>query len=321
MTVTTTPTERPSTPFGRLDGWLLAPAPAERLAGLRILSSGFVLVYLVANIFEFSRLANRPANEFEPVGIATLLDEPLGSRVWLLFGAAILAGLAALVGYAYRFSGPLFAGLVLVWASYHSSWGQMLHFEHLFTLHLMILGLSPAADAWSVQPVLDRPGLSVRYGWPIRLLAITTVVSYCIAGVAKLRIGGLDWIDGSTLSNHIGYSAARMEVLGGFVPPVAPYVIGRDWLMGPMAVGGVLIELVAPLALLGGRWRRWWVVGVVAFHLGTAATMMVWFPYQGLGFALLPLYCVELLVRAALDRLLRRWPVPTRGSQLRRSRE
>ncbi|MBT8241515.1 MAG: HTTM domain-containing protein [Acidimicrobiia bacterium] len=306
MTATTTSTQEPTTVFGRLDRWLLDSAPVERLAALRILISGFVLVYLLANVFEFSRLASRPASEFEPVGIVTLLDQPLGSRVWLLFGAAILAGSAALVGYAFRFTGPLFAGLVLVWASYHSSWGQMLHFEHLFTLHLLILAVSPAADAWSVQPMRTRPPPSRRYGWPIRLLAITTVVTYCIAGVAKLRISGLDWIDGSTLSNHIGYSATRMEVLGGFVPPVAPYVIGREWLMGPMAVGGVLIELVAPLALLGGRWRRWWVVGVLGFHVGTAATMMVWFPYQGLGLALLPLYRVERIVVRVHDRLLTR---------------
>ncbi len=298
---------RPSV-LERVDGWLHDPAPASRLASLRILITGFVLVYLIANVPEFSRLASRPAGEFEPVGVITLLDQPLGTRVWLLFGASIVAGSAALIGLAYRFTGPLFAGLVLVWASYHSSWGQMLHFEHLFTLHLLILAVAPAADAWSVQPT-DGSKRSARYGWPIRLLAITTVVTYFIAGIAKLRIGGIDWVDGSTLSNHIGYSATRMEVLGGFVPPVAPLVIGKDWLMGPMAFGGLLIELVAPLALLGGRWRRWWVVGVLTFHLGTAATMMVWFPYQGLGFALLPLYRAERVVGPILDNVLTRWPV------------
>lgn len=317
MTVPGLEVEPHLTVLSRADHWLDHDAPAERLAALRILITGFVLVYLVANVFEFSRLATRPASEFEPIGVATMLDQPLGSRVWLLFGASILAGSAALVGLAYRFTGPLFAGLVLVWASYHSSWGQMLHFEHLFTLHLLILGVAPAADAWSVQPATVRPPAAVRYGWPIRLLAITTVVTYFIAGIAKLRIGGIDWIDGSTLSNHIGYSATRMEVLGGFVPPVAPYVIGRDWLMSPMAFGGVAIELAAPLALLGGRWRRWWVVGVLFFHVSTAATMMVWFPYQGLGFALLPLYQVERLPRSIVDRLLMRWPVLNRGLQQR----
>jgi hypothetical protein len=301
----------------RFDAWLHYEAPAERLAGLRILISGFVLVYLVGNIFEFSRVANRPVGEFEPVGLATLLDAPLGSRIWLLFASSMLAGMAVFVGFAYRFTGPLFAGLVLMWASYHSSWGQMLHFEHLFTLHLMILAISPAADAWSVG---HRPGpatSSVRFGWPIRLLAITTVVTYLIAGIAKLRIGGVAWIDGSTLSNHIGYSATRMEVLGGFIPPLAPLVLGRNWLLGPMAVGGVLIELIAPIALLGGNWRRWWVFGVLAFHLGTAATMMVWFPYQGMAFALLPLYRVERFLQPIATGFLRRWPARDPGLRLR----
>ena len=57
-------------------------------------------------------------------------------------------------------------------------------------------------------------------------MAITTVITYFIAGIAKLRIGGADWLDGSTLTNHIGYSATRMEVLGGFKPPLAPFVSG-----------------------------------------------------------------------------------------------
>jgi hypothetical protein len=293
----------------RLDGWLHHEAPATRLAGLRILTTIFVLVYLVANYFEVERLADRQIDEFEPVGIATLLDEPLGSRIWLLFAVALMAGLASLIGFAFGLTGPLFAGLVLMWASYHSSWGQMLHFEHLFTLHLVILALSPAADAWSVGNKSKRASPSVRYGWPIRLLAITTAASYVIAGIAKLRLGGLEWMDGTTLANHIGYSATRMEVLGGFVPPVAPYVIGRLWLLGPMAVAGLVIELVAPLALIGGGWRRWWVAAVLVFHLGTAATMMVWFPYQGLAFALFPLFRVERLLQPLFDRTLRIWPV------------
>ena len=44
----------------RLDQWLLAAAPPARLARLRLLVGGFVLIYLIANVGEFNRLANQP---------------------------------------------------------------------------------------------------------------------------------------------------------------------------------------------------------------------------------------------------------------------
>ena len=292
---------------GRLDEWLLASAPAERLAALRILIGGFVLVYVVANVTEFSRIAAQPSSPFEPVGVAGVLTSPVdGAFVWALFVALLISGVAFVAGAAFRVSGPLFAVFTLIWASYHSSWGQLLHFEHLFTLHLLVLAASPAAAAWSFD-ARRRPKLSpdVRFGWPIRLLAITTAVTYSLAAVAKIRESGLDWIDGSTLGNHVAYSATRIDLLGGLDPPLASLVVGRPWLVAPMATVALVIELLAPVALIGDRARNVWVVLALLFHAATAATMMVWFPYQGLGFAMLPLFRVELSpIGAALRRRL-----------------
>ena len=108
---------------------------------------------------------------------------------------------------------------------------------------------------------------------------------------------GIDWLDGSTLRNHIAYSAIRVDLLGGFKPPLASFVLRQEWLLAPLAIIAVVVELAAPAALVGRRLRNVWVVAALAFHLGTAATMMVFFPYQGLGFALLPLFRAERLVR------------------------
>lgn len=279
--------------MSRLDRWLLQPGPAERLAALRILIGAFVWIYMLANVGEFARLASRPSSPFEPVGVARVLDTPLPAvMVWTLFVMLLVVGACFVVGLWYRYSGITYAVLVLIWSSYHSSWGQMLHFEHLFTLHLGVLALSPVAVVWSFdarqRTAVAEPS-STRYGWPIRLMAIITTLTYVIAAVTKLRRSGLSWLDGSTLRNHIAYSATRIDLLGGFEPPLASFVVGRAWLIAPMAVGAIVIELIAPVALIGGRARTYWVSAALLFHLGTAATMMVWFPYQGLGFAFLPL--------------------------------
>lgn len=289
----------------RVDSWLLAPAPPARLAVLRCAIGCYAMVNLVVSFGEFRRLAGRPASEFEPVGLAVLMHTPLSPLVlWALYVSSLISGVGFMVGFRFRLSAPVFGLCTLAWASYHSSWGQMLHFEHLLTLHVLLLAFSPAADVLSVdapiarQRTLDRGGCrwSVRYGWPIRLLAIATVTTYALAGVAKIRTGGLAWVDGTTLANHIAYSATRLDLLGEPRPPLAAVVVGWEGLLRPMAIAALAVELLAPLALLGGWWRRIWVPSVVLFHLGTLTTMFVFFPYNGLGFAVLALYRVEAVV-------------------------
>ena len=278
----------------RAEGWLHAPAPAERLAGLRIAIGGFVTIYLALNVGEFARLADRSPTQFEPIGAARVLDAPLPAEVlWLMFVVALLLGAAFTAGLWVRLIGPLFAMLVLAWTSYHSSWGQLLHFEHLFTLHLLILSLAPVADTWAVRtPKVQLPPSS-RYGWPIRLLAITTAVTYVLSGIAKLQLSGTEWFAPETLADHIGYSTIRMQTLGGPTPPLARLVLDNQWLLTPLAAFSLAVELGAPLALVGSRLRNVWVAAALSFHLGTAATMLVFFGYRGLGFAFLPLFAIE----------------------------
>ncbi len=278
----------------RLDDWLFAPAPAERLAGLRIAIGGFVTVYLALNLGEVARLTDRSAAQFDPVGLARLLHAPLPAGVlWLLFGLALLSGAAFTLGLWVRATGPAFALLVLGWTSYHSAWGQLLHFEHLFTLHLLILAMAPVADAWTMGGPAQPQPPSHRYGWPIRLLAITTALTYLLSGIAKLQLSGAEWFAADTLANHIGYSSIRMQTIGGPTPPLARFALNNQWLMTPLAVLSMAVELGAPLALVGKRLRNIWVVAALGFHLGTAATMLVFFGYRGLGFAFLPLFAVE----------------------------
>lgn len=279
----------------RADGWLNEAAPPERLALLRILICGFVTIYLAANAAEFSRLAGGSADAFDPVGLARLLGGPLsGALVWAGFVALLGLGVLATIGWRYRLVGPAFGLGVLAWTSYHSSWGQLLHFEHLFTLHVLVLALAPAADVLAVDARGSQaPTSDSRYGWPVRLLAIATVTTYFLSGLAKLRHTGLAWFDPDTLRAHIAYSASRVDLIGGPTPPLARFVIARSWLLAPMAAIGLAVELGAPLALVSRRFRNVWIGSALLFHLGTAVTMLVFFGYRGLGIGLLPLLPVE----------------------------
>ena len=172
----------------------------------------------------YVQLADRESG-FDGVGVASALAGPVPD--WVLFvsiGVTFVSGLAYTVGWQYRRLAPLFAVGWLALGSYRGSWGQLLHFENLFVLHLLIVGLAPAADRWSLDARAGRRGECrepTSYGWPIALAAMIVVITYLITGLAKLRYGGLDWIFGDTLRNHVAYAAARLDVLGADPSPLA----------------------------------------------------------------------------------------------------
>lgn len=293
-----------TSPWHRAGAWLFAPAPPERLAVLRLLTGAFSVVYLTVRIRPYVALADGQPDRFEPVGALAALPSPLPA--WLVLGlvaSALALGLAFTAGAWFRFTGPGFAVVLLALTTYRSSWGQLLHFENLMVLQVLIVAAAASADALSVDARrhqrLDRDGVS--YGWPVRLAALVTVTTYVLAGVAKLRIGGLEWMLGDTLRNHVAYSAARLDLLGGTPSPLARALVGHAWVFPPLAVASVAVELSAPVALLGGRIRTIWVTAAWLMHAGIAALMLVVFPYPLFLVAFAPLFELE-----RLPQLLRR---------------
>jgi hypothetical protein len=279
-----------------------AEAPPERLAMLRILVGGFAVAYLAVRLPEFLQLADRRSG-FDPVGLAGLLQGPLPTGVvTATVLVTLITGVAFTLGWRFSITGPTFALGMLAVSTYRSSWGQLLHFEHLVVLHLLIVALAPAADAWSMdarrrasagREWIQRPPTS--YGWPIALAALVVVITYVIAGLAKLRYGGLEWIVGDTLRNHVAYSAARLDLLGGDPSPLAGWAVRNAWLWPFVAGASVVIELAAPVALLGGRIRTAWVIAAWLMHAGILAFMLVGFPYPLFLVAFAPFFRIERL--------------------------
>ena len=299
------PLPRPLTRLAtRADRWLLAPAPAERLAVFRVILGGYAFVYLLIRLPAFLAAA-RLTEGFDPVGMLWFLDRPLPAAVMaaLAVTTPLLAVLFA-AGLWFRLSGPALAVALLTLATYRSSWGRLLYFDNLLVLHVLIVSLAPAADRFvaSFKGGLlggglaqdPKPDPDTGYGWPLRMCALVTLSTYVLAGVAKLRIGGLDWLGGSSLRSHVAYSAARFEVLGGSPSPIAGPLMDRLWLFTPAATATIVLELGAPLALVP-RLRTTWVASIWLMHAAIAATMFVLFPYPLFLVAFAPLYRLERL--------------------------
>ena len=281
--------------FALLDRYWFAAAPARRLAALRVLIGGFGLAYLVIrwpNLVSYGTFDER---RFDPVGVVSLLGEPLGAdAVKLLVAAAILAGIAFVVGWRFRVSGPLFALLLLWVLTYRNSFGQIFHTENLLVLHVLILAVSPAADAWSLDSRgKQEPGDKGWYGWPVRLMCLVTVLTYFITGETKLRNSGLEWVTSDSLQNYVAYDNLRKAELGDPHSPFASLVLDHGWIFHPLAAFTLLVELGAPLAMLGRRIGAAWCAAAWAFHVGVLAMMAIVFPYPLLGLAFAPFFPVE----------------------------
>ncbi len=285
-------------------------APATRLAAVRIAVVLFALISLVAEGGTYLGLGTRAAATFEPVGVLRGLGQPLPAGAWyalltLLSGS----GLLFLVGRWARVSGPLFALSLLVATTYRSSWSMLFHSENLVVMHVGVLALSRSCDAYSWGGRAPRRD-SAAYAWPLLLLGAITTATYFVAAVAKLRIGGLAWVTGDVLLHQVGWDNLRKAELGVGFSPFASTLLRWPQLFPPLAAGALLLELFAPLALLGPRIGRVWAACAWCLHLGIAAVMWITFAYPLVGVAYASFFPCERVVEGARARWAARRGLP-----------
>lgn len=285
----------------RLAGWWFAALPAERLAGLRILIGLYAAYYVYGRAGYLAATNRLPASNFHPIGVVDwVLDAPLPPTAWsAIIVATQITAVAFACGIAYRVTAPVFAALLLFAMTYRNSWAMVFHTENLMVLHVLALALAPAADAWSVDrwwrarrgaPPAAPDG---RYAWAVRLAACLTVITYVIAGLAKLRLTGIDWLDGDQLRNQIAYDNLRKALLGDVYSELAVPLLEHPGFFVGLSIATVVIEAGAPVALLGGRIAAAWALCAWAFHVGVVLLMAIYFPYQLTGVAYAPLLRVE----------------------------
>ncbi len=287
--------------------WLAPETPAERLAAVRILVGGFALLYLGIRIPHIASYLSFPARQFQPVGLLAVLDRPPpGAAVLAVIILTWLATLGFALGWRYRISGPLAAALLLVTFTYANSWGQIFHTENALVLTVVVLAVSRAADASSLDARGKvAPAPHARYGWPLRLLCVVVVATYFLAGIAKLRWGGPGWLGGTVLRDTIAADSLRKILLGSQHSPIAEALLGQAWMFRALAVLTLVVELGAPLALVHRRAAAVWVLAVIGFHLGVLVLMTIVFPFPLSGVAFAPFFRAERVTGWAAARIKR----------------
>ncbi len=272
--------------------WLAPVVPARRLALVRIAVVGFACAWMLSNAPDLLGRAQLPVARFDPVGIVRWTGPVAPSIVTAILVLVGVSGAMTIAGVGYRIIAPVFAMGSLWLLSYRNSWGHMSHVEHLMMLHVGILALAPAADALrpgaGTAPSPDR-----RYGWPLRLMMLVTVSTYAIAGLAKLRIGGLEWLGGESLRLHVAHEQLRMRMIGVGRGGLGAWLLPHAGAFSAMAIGTVVLELGAVVALRSGWIRVVWIGGLWLMHVGIWAVMGIGFPYPLSGVAFLAFFSVE----------------------------
>lgn len=283
--------------------WYFTPAPARRLGVSRALLGGYTLIYLARRWRLITRTAAGKRRDFRPIGVARPLRRPLPlPAVKVLTIANYGATAAFTAGLAHRVTGPAHAALTLWTVTYRNSWSMVFHSDNLVVLHGIIYGVAPAADAVSLDSLRrSSPAVpSWRYGWPLRLANTVTVATYALAGVAKLRGPlGWGWAHGNSLRDQVAVDGIRKRALVGKEPVRNPAVEMLErwpaaWRV--LAIGSLVLELGAPVALLDRRLGRLWSVAAWCMHVGIKAIMQITFRYQLSGITYAPFFDVERLV-------------------------
>ncbi|MDQ3154779.1 MAG: hypothetical protein M3R63_24635 [Actinomycetota bacterium] len=276
---------------------LRTATPPARLGLVRALVGGYTLVYLARRRRMFRRVVRTERALFAPVGPVRALHRPLPPRVADVVNDATLATTVLFAaGVGHRLTGPVHGALLTWTLAYRNSWSMIFHSDNTLVLHTLVLGAARAADAVPIDSLVraDVPTAHPRYGWPLRLMNAASTATYLLAGVSKVAgESGWSWARGDALRRQVAIDGLRKEVFGSRAAPVVYAMYRHRHLFTAMAVGSLVVELGAPLALVDRRVGRVWALATLGLHWGILAVMGIRFRYQLSGVAFAPWFDVE----------------------------
>ena len=247
---------------GRLTGWWFQPLPRGRVAALRSIIYIYVFVDVVLTSPWVDRHGSLPEELYQPLFLARLVRLPVpGSLLVTTVQVLLLAACAlAATGKMQRLAGTAVFFLYLQWMFIAMSYGKVDHDRFAFLVALAVLP-SAGQARWG-----DRVKTEAA-GWALRAIQVAVVMTYFLAAFAKLRFGGLDWLNGATLVRAV---LRRQTFLS---EPLLDY----PFVLHAAQYAVVIFELASPLLLAGGRLGRGYVIAAILLHLVTFLSISIIF--------------------------------------------
>lgn len=270
-----------------MTAWWFPAVPRARVAVLRVAVYLFVVVDVtLANRWVADRV-DVPGELYRPLLLGRLLHLPTPGPVLVrvVMVALVVAALVAATGRAPRAAGVAVLLLYTEWMLVAFSYGKVDHDRFAFLVALAVLPTVGRASWRDRSP--DEAA-----GWALRAVQVAVVATYLLAVFAKLRFGGLAWLDSATLLRAV----IRRGVLFRDVLLDHPEVLhAAQYLL-------VAFELAAPLLLLRGRIARAYLAAAFTFHAVTFATIgIVFLPHLVAMLSFVPLERLAAAVRPSVE--------------------
>lgn len=292
------------------------------IGAIRMLVCG---VLLVSTLWEdLASTAALPREQIRPMGILRLLyllpigfdrfaASPMALQTFEWVTAAVL--FLGLIGWKTRWTVPAGAICYLILGGLLRQYAWFYHTGLLGLYLLAVLAVLPSHHGRSVDRLLKlRKGEHVppetpssRYGWMRFALWTTLAVPYVMAGMSKLRNGGLMWWDASNFKYILYQSSLRpmefdfdLSLLLTSAPDVVFEVLALSALGGEILYGLVLFS----------RRARWIMPSIMLLmHLGILLLQNILFfdliILQGMFFNFRPLLdALKRVVARAKERIL-----------------
>jgi len=260
--------------------WLLAPVPRARIAWLRLIAYLFLVVDMLMVTSSSLAHARVPHDLYRPVLAARILHIPppdLGV-MWGLMTVVLGCGLACATGRMPRAAGYLLgfacAAGYFWWVVISMSYGKVDHDHLAIVIALLVLPTAGPARFEDQTPCEAA-------GWAVRCVELAVVAAYFLSAWAKMRFGGPNWPNGSTLA----WALQRRGT------PPARHLLDYPWTLQISQWVTIIMEFSSPLLLiLRGRPRYALAAFWAGFHVITFAMMTISFlPHAIFLTAFLPL--------------------------------
>ncbi len=264
----------------RVRKFLFAPVPLARIAYLRWLVYGFVLIDVLFLHTSGWYHGFADPQWYQALKIGQLLNLPAASvlLVQSIKWVTVVAALIALSGKGSRWSGWVVA-LSWSWYQYIAfSYGKVDHDRGDFVIALLLLPTVGFAHFRDLRR-------SEAAGFAIRMIQLGAIAAYFLSGIAKLRFGGsqwgLSWFNSATLARAV---LRRGTPFGQFFLEYPWFLHAAQWFI-------LTAELLSWIIFfLPERWRRLMVLGWFLFHAGVYATITIAFwPHLVMMLGFLPL--------------------------------
>ena len=274
--MSTTATER----WNPVERWFFKPLPLARLAWFRVFVYAFIPIDVLHLHTSGTYHAYADSVFYRKLLAARVLPYPTPTwalvygALWVTVAISLVLLVLAIRGRTSRVLGYAIAVIYLYDQVVAFSYGKVDHDRMGFILALFVI------------PTVGRAGLrdrrsSEQAGWALRMVWIGAVATYFLASVAKLRFGGLHWVNSATIARAVirrGTSLSRP-------------LLEHPWTLRATQWFILIFEFTSPVMLfVKQRWRTYLVLFMFGFHAMTFAMITIAFwPHLVCLTALLPL--------------------------------